>query len=53
MSKLSPMMMQYMKLKDEHQDCMLFFRLGDFYELFFDDAITVSDELDLLLSQKE
>ncbi|MBN2878165.1 MAG: DNA mismatch repair protein MutS [Clostridia bacterium] len=53
MSKLSPMMTQYMKLKEQHQDCMLFFRLGDFYELFFDDAILASKELDLTLTGRD
>ncbi|MBP3384370.1 MAG: hypothetical protein J6M22_02790, partial [Firmicutes bacterium] len=37
---LSPMMQQYMGIKEEYRDCILFFRLGDFYEMFFDDAIT-------------
>ena len=41
-SKLSPMMQQYLSMKDEHRDQILMFRLGDFYEMFFDDAITAS-----------
>ena len=41
-SKLSPMMQQYLDIKEEHKDEILFFRLGDFYEMFFDDAITAS-----------
>ncbi len=49
---LSPMMQQYMKVKEEYQDCILFFRLGDFYEMFFDDAITASRELELTLTGK-
>lgn len=53
MAKLSPMMTQYMKIKDKHQDCMLFFRLGDFYELFFEDALIVSKELDLTLTGRD
>lgn len=53
MANLSPMMTQYMKLKDKHQDCMLFFRLGDFYELFFEDALIVSKELDLTLTGRD
>ena len=40
--KLTPMMQQYMDIKQNYQDCILFFRLGDFYEMFFDDAIKAS-----------
>ena len=50
--KLSPMMEQYMKIKEEYKDCILFFRLGDFYEMFFDDAILASKELELTLTGK-
>ena len=39
MDKLSPMMRQYQQIKQQHKDHLLFFRLGDFYEMFFDDAI--------------
>ncbi|WP_090172589.1 DNA mismatch repair protein MutS [Eubacterium oxidoreducens] len=46
------MMAQYMKTKEEYRDCILFYRLGDFYEMFFDDAITVSKELELTLTGK-
>ena len=49
-SKLSPMMAQYMEIKDEYQDELLFYRLGDFYELFFEDGITASKELELTLT---
>ncbi|AOR23627.1 DNA mismatch repair protein MutS [Clostridium taeniosporum] len=49
---LTPMMVEYMKTKDEYNDCILFYRLGDFYEMFFDDAITVSRELELVLTGK-
>lgn len=49
---LSPMMQQYMEIKDQNKDCILFFRLGDFYEMFFDDAILVSKELELTLTGK-
>ncbi|MEG0157140.1 MAG: DNA mismatch repair protein MutS, partial [Anaerovoracaceae bacterium] len=49
---LSPMMQQYMEIKENHQDCILFFRLGDFYEMFFDDAILTSRELELTLTGK-
>ena len=48
--KLSPMMQQYMDIKEAHQDCILFFRLGDFYEMFFEDAKLVSRELELTLT---
>ncbi len=50
--KLSPMMQQYLDIKEEHQDCILFFRLGDFYEMFFEDAKTTSRELELTLTGK-
>ena len=49
-SKLSPMMQQYLSMKDEHRDQILMFRLGDFYEMFFDDAVTASRELELTLT---
>ena len=50
--KLTPMMQQYMEIKEGHKDCILFFRLGDFYEMFFDDAITASRELEITLTGK-
>ena len=50
--KLSPMMQQYMDIKEEYSDCILFFRLGDFYEMFFDDAELVSRLLELTLTGK-
>ena len=46
--KYSPMMMQYLSIKEENQDSIVMFRLGDFYEMFFDDAIMVSKELEML-----
>ncbi len=52
-SKLSPMMQQYMEIKDQYEDCILFFRLGDFYEMFFDDAILTSRLLELALTGKQ
>ncbi len=52
MSRLSPMMQHYLRTKHENPDCLLFYRLGDFYEMFFDDAITVSRELELTLTGK-
>ena len=50
-STLTPAMMQYMELKQAHQDYLLFYRMGDFYELFFDDAITASKALDIALTK--
>ena len=50
--KLSPMMKLYMLTKDEYEDCILFYRLGDFYEMFFDDALTASRELEITLTGK-
>ncbi len=51
--KFSPMMQNYLKTKEEYKDCILFYRLGDFYEMFFDDAITASRELELTLTGKD
>lgn len=51
-AELTPMMQQYMKTKEEYKDCILFYRLGDFYEMFFDDAKIVSKELELTLTGK-
>ncbi len=48
--KLSDMMKNYFKTKDEYEDCILFYRLGDFYEMFFDDALTASRELEITLT---
>ncbi|HWR17984.1 MAG TPA: DNA mismatch repair protein MutS [Clostridia bacterium] len=52
-AKLTPMMQQYLNLKEKHADCLLLFRLGDFYELFFDDAITASRELEITLTGRD
>ena len=52
-SKLSPMMQQYMDIKDKYDDTIIFFRLGDFYEMFFDDAILASKVLELTLTGKQ
>ncbi len=49
----TPMMKQYLEIKEEYKDCILFFRLGDFYEMFFDDAITASRELEITLTGKD
>ena len=48
----SPMMQHYLKTKEQYSDCILFYRLGDFYEMFFDDAVTVSKAIDLVLTSK-
>ena len=50
--QVTPMMQQYLDIKNQHQDCILFFRLGDFYEMFFEDAVTASRELDITLTGK-
>ena len=50
---LTPMMKQYFEIKDRYKDCILFFRLGDFYEMFFDDAKTASRELELVLTGRD
>lgn len=51
-NKVTPMMRQYLEIKNKNEDIILFFRLGDFYEMFFEDAITVSRELELTLTGK-
>ena len=53
LSQLSPMMRHYMETKKEYPDCILFYRLGDFYEMFFDDALTASKVLEITLTGKE
>lgn len=53
MAGLSPMMQHYMETKKQYPDCILFYRLGDFYEMFFDDALTASRELEITLTGKE
>ena len=52
-SALSPMMQQYFAVKDEHPGYVVFFRLGDFYEMFFDDAVVVSKALELTLTGRD
>lgn len=52
-SKISPMMRQYLETKDVYPDTLLFFRVGDFYEMFFDDALIASKALELTLTGKE
>ena len=51
--KLSPMMAEYVKTKQQYKDCILFYRLGDFYEMFFEDALTVTKELEITLTGKD
>ncbi len=53
MSEYSPMMQHYLNTKENYKDCILFYRLGDFYEMFFDDAIIISKELELTLTGKD
>ncbi len=53
MSKQTPMMKQYLKIKADHQDAFLFFRLGDFYEMFYEDAIQAARELEITLTQRD
>ena len=50
--KTTPMFQQFLELKVENEDCLLFFRMGDFYELFFDDAVIASKELDIALTSR-
>ena len=52
MAELTPMMQQYFEIKNKNKDYILFYRLGDFYEMFFDDAIMVSKELEIALTGK-
>ena len=53
MAEMTPMMQQYLQIKEKNKDCILFFRLGDFYEMFFDDAVLVSKELELTLTGRD
>ena len=53
MAQLSPMMTHYLETKKQYPDCILFYRLGDFYEMFFEDAKTASRELEITLTGKE
>ncbi len=53
MAELTPMKQQYREIKEQYQDCLLFFRLGDFYEMFDEDAVTASRELDLALTTRD
>lgn len=49
LAELTPMMQHYLQTKEQHPGCILFYRLGDFYEMFFEDAVTVSRELEITL----
>ena len=53
MASITPMMQQYLELKEKYSDCLLFFRLGDFYEMFFEDALTASKELEIVLTGRD
>ena len=53
MAKITPMIQQYLDTKKEYNECILFFRLGDFYEMFFDDAVIASKELEIVLTSRE
>ena len=53
MAELTPMMQQYLQIKEQHKDCIVFFRLGDFYEMFFDDARLASRELEITLTGRD
>ena len=52
-NKISPMMQHYLQVKESYKDCIVFYRLGDFYEMFFDDAKEVSQLLDLTLTGRD
>ena len=53
MSKYTPMLQQYLEIKNEYPDTLLFFRLGDFYEMFFEDAQIASRELEIVLTARD
>ena len=53
MAELTPMKRQYLEIKEQYRDCLLLFRLGDFYELFYDDAYTASRDLDIALTTRD
>ena len=53
MAEMTPMMRQYLEIKEQNKDAILFFRLGDFYEMFNEDALTASQELDLTLTTRD
>ena len=53
MAELTPMKRQYLEIKEQYKDCLLFFRLGDFYEMFYDDAYVASRDLDIALTTRD
>lgn len=53
MAEFSPMMQHYLSIKEQYKDCLIFYRLGDFYEMFFDDALIASRELEITLTGRE
>ncbi|MCL2177746.1 MAG: DNA mismatch repair protein MutS, partial [Firmicutes bacterium] len=53
MAKLSPMFQQYLEIKQDNKDCLVLFRVGDFFEVFFEDAVTVSEALNIVLTHKQ
>ena len=53
MVEISPMMKHYLEVKEEYKDCIIFYRLGDFYEMFFDDALKASRELEITLTGRD
>lgn len=53
MAEISPMMKHYLEVKEEYKDCIIFYRLGDFYEMFFDDALIASRELEITLTGRD
>ena len=53
MAEFSPMMQHYFEIKEQYKDCIVFYRLGDFYEMFFDDAKTASRELEITLTGRD
>ena len=52
MTSLTPAMRQYLEIKEKHKDCILFFRMGDFYEMFFEDAVVASKALEITLTSR-
>ena len=53
MSKLTPMIQQYLEIKESYRDAILFYRMGDFYEMFFEDAVVASRELEITLTSRD
>ncbi len=53
MAEFTPMMQQYLDIKEHYKDCIMFYRVGDFYEMFFDDALKASKALEITLTGKD